>query len=121
MALACVAALTSALLLIWGPFHSSSKQLGLTTEQQPPSYFWMLRRNEKGSHACSIQLASNELQRGAFLAGFPTRGAACQEAKERYSDNWDDHIKCPLYTSRTTQACNEEGIDLREVSKALNE
>lgn len=74
---------------------------------------WNLRRNTSNG-ACSVQPADSQPQLGAFLAKHPTRKAACEDARSRKTDDAVDGDKCFTYTAGTKDACQKEGIDLKD-------
>jgi hypothetical protein len=74
---------------------------------------WNLRRNSSNG-ACSVQPVDSQPQLGQFLATFPTRKAACEDAKARHSEDAGDTNKCFTYTSGTKDECQKDGVDLED-------
>lgn len=71
---------------------------------------WDLRRDSMGA-TCIVQ-PSESSPIGELLKTHPTRKAACQDARSRYTDDAGDKSKCFSYRPGTIDSCKKEGVDL---------
>jgi len=77
-----------------------------------PSSDWDLRRIVSNS-ACIVQ-KSDSSSIGELLKTHPTRKAACEDARDRHTDDATDKTKCFTYTSGTKDECKKEGVNLND-------
>ena len=73
---------------------------------------WDLRRS--GSNGMCIVQSSDSSSLGELLKTHPTRKAACEDARDRRTDDSADKTKCFIYSPATKDVCKKEGVELKD-------
>jgi hypothetical protein len=72
---------------------------------------WMVRVVTT-SRTCNVQLKTASSLGADFKGPFPSRKAACQEAKNQYDKDFSNQSKCWTYGGGTVSGCNADGVSL---------
>ena len=72
---------------------------------------WVVRK-ENSNAICHVQKKTAAPLGSDYHGPFPTRQAACQDAKSSYDDTLTDKSKCMGYGGGTVDGCKIDGVSL---------